>query len=172
MAQVFYVNFSDFNYKDIILKIKSDGEDVSFNYAKSPLFPFEINSQLTQTEYLDSNNNAVSNYEDGTYTLYFIRLNATKTVTNTSASYPDGTYNVVFSCDYANYEVEGYPLTQNYLTKCLNLVKNFSVNSTALESVSAGDDEFVTDTNGSEYDGPIDYTYAENLYLRTIESLL
>jgi hypothetical protein len=166
-TQNFVVNFDKLNYKDIILKVNSNGEEVSFSYVESNILPFEISCQDSkkQVVYLDDSNQTTT-AESATYAVFFYRLVASKGTTTTNSSYPDGTFTLQFECNYASYTVEGYPLTQNYIAKCFNLIKQFSINNTTMESVSAGDDSFKNDSESY-----LDSCYDENLYLNTEDSV-
>ncbi len=163
-TQEFAVNFNNLNYADIILKVKSKGVLVSFSFLKDALSPFDITAQPVENdvEYLNEDlTYSYVSYEDATYTLIYLRLTASKTITTVNASYPNGTFTLQFTCDYADYEVDGFPLSHNYVSKCFNLIKNFSINNIEMESISAGDE--------TAYD---DYAYEEKLYMDTDNSLL
>lgn len=130
------VNIEGLSDKDIVLKVRSNGEEVNFNYIMDSSMPVYFpNNRSFRVEYYQQDGRTPSLYDtatqsyykNATYALCFIKVCAgTKTTLNDR--YPLGTYAVKFTCDYENYKVDNYPLQSNYVVKNDNLITSFAVN--------------------------------------------
>ncbi len=163
-VQDFIVNFDNLNFADVILKVKSNGLTVNFSYAQNSLFTIDKQPGKSSSfiEYYDENFDvSVITPNNATYTILYYRLIADKGLTTVNALYPSGTYSLQFSCDYADYLVDGYPLRQTYEARCLKLINNFAINGDEMPNISVED-------NPSEDD----YYLDEKLYLDTDASII
>lgn len=130
------VNIEGLSDKDIILKVKSNGEEINFGYTMTSSMPVYFpNNRTFRAEYFQADGvtasifdeETKSYYKNATYALCFIKICAgTKTTLNDR--YPSGTYPVEFVCDYENFKVDNYPLKTNYIVKNDNLITSFAVN--------------------------------------------
>lgn len=125
------INIENLNYIDVILHVNSNQEFVKFNYLVDSNLPVYFLENKEQ-EYLAEGNYYVDSYDKATYTNYYFKIIALKKTTEND-NYVNGEYNLKFSCDYANYTVNGYPLIESMIVKNDTLIKNFSVNGETIE---------------------------------------
>lgn len=123
-TQELILNIAELNYIDLILKVKSNKEEVSFAFPKSSSLP--VNITLVDECYIDRNDYTVNNYATADYYLAFVKINAT--------NYYKDLLQTNFTCDYKKYKVDNYPLNFALNFKINNLVRNFAINGAVLDS--------------------------------------
>ncbi len=124
------INKENLNFIDVVLHVNSNQELVKFNYLIDSNLPVYFLENKEQ-EYLTEGNFYVDSFDKAIYTNYYFKIVALKKTTEND-NYVNGEYNLKFSCDYANYSVNGYPLIESMVIKNDTLVKNFSVNGETL----------------------------------------
>ncbi len=151
------VNIEGLSDKDIILKVRSNGEEVNFNYLRDSDLPVYFPNSNFTTQYFAQDGETLSIYDaetngyykNATYCLCFIKVcSSTKTTLNDR--YPSGTYAVKFSCEYNNYKVDNYPLINDFVVKNDNLITSFSINGDVVENFS-----IVENPNKTPYDSEV-----------------
>ena len=136
----FVVNMTGLNYIDVVLKVESNGEKVVFGLIEDELSPFgDLESQPSYTqncyEYYDENGSKVESFENAVTTYAYFRLTAFQR-TNNEEYYEDNIYSLLFTCNYADYIVSGYPLEQSIVSNCYNLITKFSINGETMEGLT------------------------------------
>jgi len=160
-------NITGLNYVDVVLKIKSNGEKVAFGVVDDGLLPVdELVFEQSKTEYVDKDGNIVvvnelnpDNYKKAVYTFISVKVVAAKKTVENIKYNQDGIYNLKFTCDYADYTVQGYPVIEGIDVKIYDLIKQFSVNKQAVEKGS-----IIEDKNFDGY-------YQDLIYINTAESV-
>ena len=142
-------NITSLNFVDVVLEIKSNFEKVEFNVNDDGKLPIvKPVFEETNFEYADANKLAVypsasnpEGYKEAAYTYIHLKLVADKKTVENINYASDGIYNLGFTCNYANYSVEGYPTQKQIAVKIYDLVKQFSVNNESVEKGSIVEDK-------------------------------
>ena len=119
------VNIEDLNSLDVVLMVKTNGEQVRFNFEDSLNLPVYF-VQAKQMEYRE--------VEGTQYAFGFYKIIASKKTTENSKYGLDGVYTLNGFVDYLNYSVDNFPLSLTISLKNDALVKNYSVNGISLDN--------------------------------------
>lgn len=152
------INIEDMNYVNLIIRSRSNGENVKLGILTDSSLPVIFKDNRTEYSYYEEDKQTPSKYDPVTgsnwaravWTDYYVKIIATKKTTENDI-YPSGIYGLKFTANYADYIVEGYPVINTLNIRNDTLVKNFSVNGEVLENVSIVD---YPETN-AYYDGEV-----------------
>jgi len=143
------INIKDLNFVNLVLRVRSNGEKVNFNYidtANLPVAFLPSNISTANIDYLladgltPATGGVNDYYKSATFANIYIKVIAT-TKTTENDKYIGGNYTLNFTCDYSDYTVDNYPISTPVVVRNDTYVKNFSVNKVSLDSVSILDDE-------------------------------
>ncbi len=160
------ISGNNYDYRDIVLKVESNGENIVFDFVEDTLFPFEVLQPNKEVVYESEDNVVVDNYQNAKYTYVFYRLKSIKSTT--TDEYVNNLYTLKISCNYQDYEVPTYPIYKEIQTKCYALIKNFWINDNGNSNVYLTFDK----NNFSNFlNSYSDYFLNENVYTRTSDEL-
>ena len=115
--------------------------------------------------YYDDAGFQVDSYEEASVTYAFIRLQSNKKTDG--AGYENDIYNLVFTCNYADYEVINYPINTSVPTTVYSLIQSFEINGNTIPhfTFEEGDLQSIIEAWRGSF-------YTSNLYLNTSADLL
>lgn len=126
------VNIEDLNSVDVVLRVKSNGEEVLFNFENTLNTPVYFIKTANQ-EYRDENN-ASKPYSQATYSYAYYKIVASKRTTDNIRYDQEGIYKLNTYVSYKNYTVDNYPIVYLVNIKNDTLPKNFSINNISIDS--------------------------------------
>ena len=163
-------NIADLKYFDVVLKVNSNKENVIFGAVKTEGMPVDLLFG-NDYEYENTSGDSVDLYKNASYTYCHYRVLCNKKTVGNS-KFEKGLYNLIFTCDYDDYTVAGYPLENAVTIKSDNFVKNYSINDLQLKSVSIAS-EGITLPETAEVEGNIVYNYYNaNVYINNASSVV
>ena len=157
------------SYKDLILKVNSNGEKIEFGVIQDSLYPFLYPTTQPRYDseyyYYDDAGFQVDSYEEASVTYAFIRLQSNKKTDG--VGYENDIYNLVFTCNYADYEVINYPINTSVPTTVYSLIQSFEINGNNIPhfTFEEGDLQSIIEAWRGSF-------YTSNLYLNTSADLL
>lgn len=129
----FVFNYNSLNAVDFVLIVRNNAQRVSFDMARNVYLEKTYVSPVT---YIDAGGEEVDSVLNSRYALVNMRLLSNSKTSNLA----DKTFEQVFTCDYADYVVEDYPLSLSASCRIYDLVQNYSINGTRAENVKISND--------------------------------